>query len=163
MSGSILLLLILCKPHTCSLSFSQSIRCTRLNNEHIWPSFLAITLVIDHCYRLIYTYSKTFVSDYINTNNTIVWKLFNRKYFIDKKFKVKYYHGYMTSSKYFYLEHILLAIIHTTMHHLQSMMLLTNIITTPYHYYTYMTLLTLPFVQSRMQCGYFECASSIIV
>ena len=29
-----------------------------------------------------------------------------------KKFKVKYFHGYMTSSKYFNLEYILLPIIH---------------------------------------------------
>ena len=35
---------------------------------------------------------------------TIVRKLFDRKYFIDKKFKVKYFCGYMISSKYFYLE-----------------------------------------------------------
>ena len=43
--------------------------------------------------------------------HTVVWKFFDRKYFIDKKFKVKYFRGYLTSSKYFYLEHISLAII----------------------------------------------------
>ena len=39
-------------------------------------------------------------------------EIFDRKYFIDKKFKVKYFRGCITSLKYFYLEHILLAIIY---------------------------------------------------
>ena len=40
-------------------------------------------------------------------------EIFARKYFVDNKFKVKYFRGYMTSSKCFYLEHISLVIIHT--------------------------------------------------
>ena len=47
----------------------------------------------------------------IAMENTVVWKFFNRRYSIDEKFKVKYFHGCMTSSKYFYLYHISLAII----------------------------------------------------
>ena len=43
---------------------------------------------------------------------TVVWNFFDRKYFIDKKFKVTYFRGCMASSKYFYLEHISLAIIY---------------------------------------------------
>ena len=39
-------------------------------------------------------------------------EIFDRKYFIDKKFKVKCFHGYMTSPKYFYLEQISIVIIH---------------------------------------------------
>ena len=37
---------------------------------------------------------------------SVVWKFFDRKYFVDKNFKVKYFHGYITTSKYFYLERI---------------------------------------------------------
>ena len=44
---------------------------------------------------------------------TVVWKLFDRKYFINKKIKKNYFHGYMTSSKHFYLEHKSLVIIYT--------------------------------------------------
>ena len=39
-------------------------------------------------------------------HSSVVRKFFDRKYFIDKKFKIKYFCGYMTNSKYFYLEHI---------------------------------------------------------
>ena len=45
-------------------------------------------------------------------NPTVVRKFFDRKYFIDKKFKLKYLRGCMTSSKYFYLEHNSLTIIY---------------------------------------------------
>ena len=42
---------------------------------------------------------------YINTQliHTVVWKFFNRKYFVNKKFKVKYFCGYKVSLKYFTL------------------------------------------------------------
>ena len=45
--------------------------------------------------------------------------LYFRNYLIENisliiNFKIKYYHGYMTSLKYIYLKHISLAIIHTT-------------------------------------------------
>ena len=58
------------------------------------------------------------LSSELNSHNVdsvlyhIVQKFFDRKYFTDKKFKVKHFRGYMTSSKYFYLQHISLAIIH---------------------------------------------------
>ena len=47
----------------------------------------------------------------------LIQKFFDRKYFIDKKFKVKYFRGHMTSSKYFCFEHISLATIFTIVTH----------------------------------------------
>ena len=44
--------------------------------------------------------------------NTVVRKFFEGKFSLIKKIKVKYFCGYMTFSKYFYLEYISLVIIH---------------------------------------------------
>ena len=46
----------------------------------------------------------------VTKGSTVVQKLFNRKYLLII-FKIKYFHGYMNT---FYLKHISLAIIHTT-------------------------------------------------
>ena len=49
--------------------------------------------------------------EYVTTK---VWKLFDKKCFIDNKVQGKIFHGYMTYSNNFTLNIILQAIIHTT-------------------------------------------------
>ena len=60
----------------------------------------------------------------------------------------------MTSSKYFYLDHILLAIIHTTAVELSITVKTTVLLTA--------TMLTLPFMQCEVQSGYSEHACLFI-
>ena len=71
---------------------------------------------------------------------------------------VKYYHGYMTSLKYFYIEHILVAIIHTTtvecLITVKTTILL--IATTTQLLHTICNLVDPAFVQCEVQPGYSE-------
>ena len=75
-----------------------------------------ILVITAHMYsKLLHVCYLTFTCQLQNFYKpiTVVRKFFDRKYFIDKKFKVKYFRGCMTSSKYFYREHKSLAIIYT--------------------------------------------------
>ena len=83
------------------------------------------------------------------------------------KFKVKYFHGYMTTSKYSYLEYIasnkkscsLSMLPCSSARTLLKVILATSqLLSMAIH----CTLLTQPFLQCEVQSGYFKCACSFI-
>ena len=83
-----------------------------LPSGHAWFSLLCLLIACIPTLLCMWQTSLLCLRIKSHKYTTVVWKFFNRKYFIDKKFKVKYFRGCMTSSKYFYLEHISLAIIY---------------------------------------------------
>ena len=82
---------------------------------------------------------------------TVIWKLFNRKYFIDNKVQGKIFSWIRDFSKYFYLEYISLAIFHATIVECSTAVKTINTYYTIVTYFIpYVIFLTIPFMQCEV-------------